>query len=76
MYPRIPIPNGPIIALEMPNIHRVEPHDRHIQPDVRLRQRAADEVRAAVGEEGLEAVEGGEKGADGRLVGCLGGGEA
>lgn len=65
------------IALEVLHVHRVEAHDRRIQPDVGFRELGAEEIRAgAAAQHGLDAVEPREEREDVRFVHVLRGCEA
>lgn len=43
---RVAAANVANVALEVLHVHRVEARQRHVQPDVRLGERLAEEVRA------------------------------
>lgn len=75
---RVAAANVANVALEVLHVHRVEARQRHVQPDVRLGEGLAEEVRAVGlrGEVLLCAVEGLEDADDALLVGLAGGGEA
>lgn len=40
----VAIPDGSDVALEVPDVHRVEAHDGHEEANIRLRETIADEV--------------------------------
>ena len=72
---RVPITDGPSIALEVTVIDRVEAHDRRVEPDVRLGESVTNEEGGLScvlrSERGLDAIERGKELIEGGLVGAL-----
>lgn len=75
---RVAAANVANVALEVLHVHRVEARQRHVQPNIRLGEGLAEEVRAVGlrGEVLFCAVEGLEDAQDALFVGLAGSGEA
>ena len=74
---RIIMPDSPQIAFEMLYIHSIKPDQRHIHPQIQLRQRLPQYIRSPVLRHNLfEPIECAEDGYDAGVVAGLGLSEA
>ena len=72
---RVPVADGPSIALEVTVVDGIEAHDRRVEPDVRLGESVPDEKGRFSGvlcrEHGLDPIERGKELIEGSFVRAL-----